>query len=157
VEANAAALAVGAEASPLGIPPGLSPHEQGCAEPLIYVADLMGGAWPERARAAIGAVFNLTESTLSVQLLFDIRVCFLAKENPEFLATRDILATLRNLEYRAWSSWPVNSGRRLGGLLHPFGIISRDLHRGSEKVFKGYLLEDFQDAFERYLPPLGGR
>lgn len=114
----------------------------------------MGGSWPERARTAIGAVFNLAESALAVQLLFDIRACFLVRDNPEYLATRDLLATLTNLEYRAWSAWPLNSGRRLGALLHPFGIISRDIQRGSEKTFKGYLLRDFQDAFERYLPPI---
>jgi hypothetical protein len=89
-----------------------------------------------------------------VQLLFDIRACFLVSETPEYLATRDLLAALTSLEYRAWSAWPANSGRRLGALLHPFGIVSRDLHRGSEKSFKGYLLHDFEDAFERYLPPL---
>jgi len=116
--------------SPAGILPGLSPHEQNCAEPLFHIADLMGESWPERARTAISAVFNLAESALSVQLLFDIRACFLVRDNPEYLAT------LTNLEYRAWSAWPLNSGRRLGALLHPFGIISRDLHQGSEKTFK---------------------
>ncbi len=157
VEANADALAQVADEPPAGIPPGLSPHEQNCAEPLLHIADLIGGSWPERARTAISAVFSLAESALAVQLLFDIRACFLVRDNPEYLATRDLLATLTNLEYRAWSAWPLNSGRRLGALLHPFGIISRDLQRGSEKTFKGYLLRDFQDAFERYLPPIDVR
>jgi hypothetical protein len=47
------------------------------------------------------------------------------------------ISSLTILEYRAWSAWPLNSGRRFGALLHPFGIIS---------------FQDFQAAFERYLP-----
>ncbi|HWZ42397.1 MAG TPA: DUF3631 domain-containing protein [Candidatus Saccharimonadales bacterium] len=146
-----------AQQSPDAMPAALTPREQECAEPLLHIADLIGGSWPGKARVAMSALFNLAESSLSVQLLFDIRACFLVRSNPEYLATRDLLAALTALEYRAWSAWPANSGRRLGALLHPFGIISHDLHRGSEKAFKGYLLQDFQDAFERYLPPLAGR
>src|SRR6267142_2970572 len=36
VEANADALAQVADEPPAGIPPGLSPHEQNCAEPLLH-------------------------------------------------------------------------------------------------------------------------
>jgi hypothetical protein len=41
--------------------------------------------------------------------------------------------------------------RRLAQLLKPFGIRSRDVRTNGSK--KGYKLEDFQDAWERFLPP----
>ena len=47
----------------------------------------------------------------------------------------------------------LKSGRRLAGLLHPFGIASRRMHLTQQDDFMGYLLKDFQDAWERYLPP----
>ncbi|HWZ46160.1 MAG TPA: DUF3631 domain-containing protein [Candidatus Saccharimonadales bacterium] len=152
-KANATALAQAAEEAPAGIPPGLSPREQECAEPLLHIAGLIGGHWPEKARTALAAVFNLAESSRSVQMLCDVRVAFDSRHNPEYLSTRDILAVVGAFEYRPWSAWPRNSGRRLGALLHPFGIVSRNLRIDSETVLRGYLLRDFQDAWERYLPP----
>ena len=41
---------------------------------------------------------------------------------------------------------------RLAFHLRPFGITSRRLYFGSEDGFMGYLLKDFHDAWERYLP-----
>jgi hypothetical protein len=152
-KANANAIDRAAEEDPAGIPPGLSPREQGCAEPLLHIADLIGGPWPEKARAALAVVFNLAESSPSVQMLCDVRVAFSSRNNPEYLSTRDILSVIGAFEYRPWSAWPRNSGRRLGALLHPFGIVSRNLRVDSETVLRGYLLRDFQDAWERYLSP----
>lgn len=151
---HSGALEQGMRMPPPEMPVALTPRERECAEPLLHAADLIGGHWPEKARAAISAVFNLAESSLSVQLLFDIRALFLMNDNPEYFATRDLLAALAQLEHRAWSAWPRNAGRRLAALLYPFGIRSRDLHYGSEPAFRGYLRRDFQDAFERYLPPV---
>ena len=85
-------------------------------------------------------------------MLSDLRTIFRDKDNPEYLATGDLLSQLRTLDSRPWSAWPGNSGRRLAFLLRPFGITSRRLYFGSEDGFMGYLLEDFHDAWERYLP-----
>jgi len=130
-----------------------TPHAQECAEPLLCIADVIGGHWPERSRAALASVFHCAETSLSVQLLSDIRAWFHVRGNPEYLSSGDMLASLATLDHRPWAAWPANSGRRLGALLHPFGIFSRNLH-GSGRVFKGYMLKNFQAAFDRYLPPL---
>jgi hypothetical protein len=153
-------------------PQGLSPAQQDCAEPLLRIADRIGGHWPRRARAAIAVLLDLPQFDPALQLLADIRNCFLAKNNPKKLATRDILAWLLNLDNRPWSTgttttgttrsgtarslWHSNSGTRLGALLRPHGISSRTLHE-RDKDFKGYLRSDFQDAWERYLKPLSAR
>lgn len=130
-----------------------TPHAQECAEPLFCIADVMGGHWPERARAALASVFHCAETSLSVQLLSDIRLWFYVRGNPQYLSSSDLLASLATLDHRPWSAWPVNSGRRLAALLHPFGIFSRNLH-SCGRVFKGYMFKNLQGAFDRYLPPL---
>lgn len=155
--ANSDELARVSSSMPEGIASGLAPHQQGCAEPLVHIADLIGGAWSGKARASLASVFSLADASLSVQALSDIRASFFVKDNPEFLSSRDLLAALRALDHRPWAAWPETAGRRLGALLHPFGIVSRNIHMSSDKVFRGYLLRDFQSAFDRYLPPLPAR
>ena len=144
-------------------PTGLSPAQQDCAEPLLRIADRMGGGWPQRARDAIAVLFNVPQHEPALQLLADIRDCFVARDNPDRLATRDILAWLLNLENRPWTTgttrsvWNSNSGRRLGALLEDYDISSRDFHFGRKKTLKGYQLSDFKDTWDRYLPPLSAK
>lgn len=140
-----------ANETPHNLPPNLTAHQQDCAEPLLHIANAIGGPWPERARAAIVAVLALCESSCSLQMLEDVRECFQLKQNPEYLVTRDLLTLLSNCENRPWSAWPRNSGRRLGALLQPFGIKS---HTIKAEALKGYRFCDFKDAWERYLAPL---
>jgi len=144
-------------------PAGLSPAQQDCAEPLLRIADRMGGGWPQRARAAIAVLFNVPQHEPALQLLADIRDCFVSRDNPDRLATRDILAWLLNLDNRPWTTgttrsvWNSNSGRRLGALLEPYGISSGTFSFGRKKLLKGYELSQFKDAWERYLPPISGK
>ncbi len=148
------ALAQAATNLPPDLPPALSPGQSHCAEPLVHIADVAGGAWPAKVRAALVAVFNLAEVNPELQMLFDVRAIFRDENNPEYLATRDLLSQLRALDNRPWSAWSSKSGRRLAGRLRPFGIMSRRLYSASGDDFMGYLLTDFQDAWERYLPAL---
>ena len=145
-------LAQAAKNFPADLPPTLSLGQIKRAEPLLHIADLAGGSWPAQVRAALVAVFDLAESTPELQVLSDICSIFRNHNNPEYLATSDLLSQLRTLDNRPWSAWPANSGRRLAGLLRPFGITSRRLHLSSADDFMGYLLKDFHDAWERYLP-----
>jgi Protein of unknown function (DUF3631) len=135
--------------TPIQLPPGLTPRQQQCAEPLVRIANLMGGSWPKKAQMALTAVFAAADCTAQVQLLRDLRTLFFSKDKPEALPTRDLLAHLSTLENRPWSSWGSKSGSRLGSLLRPFHIFSADVRFG-EDVLKGYRFKDFQDAWERY-------
>jgi hypothetical protein len=139
---------------PPNLPPTLSPGQRNCAESLLYVADLAGGSWPAKARAAVSAVFDLEDASTNTQLLFDIRNIFFQKNNPEYLATSDLLSELCAMDARPWSAWNAKSGRRIGTLLRPFRISSTHLHPGKGQEFKGYRMNDLQEAWDRYLPPL---
>jgi len=46
----------------------------------------------------------------------------------------------------------IRDGLALARLLKPFGIQPKNIRNGVT-VYKGYELEDFADAFSRYLPP----
>jgi putative DNA primase/helicase len=134
-------------------PPTFTPRQQDCAEPLLRIARLAGGHWPEKAYAAFTALFQFADRSPSVLMLSDLRTIFFLKNDPEYLSTRDLLAALCQIEDHPWNSWGAKSGRRLGALLQPFGIVSRTLN-SSEPPCKGYLFKDLQDAWDRYLPPL---
>ena len=147
-------LAQAANDLPPHLPATLSPGRRKYAEPLVHIADVAGETWPAKVRAALAAVFDLLEPSREFQMLSDLRLVFREKNDPECLATSDLLAQLRSLDGRPWSAWSANSGRRLADLLRPFGIMSRRFHPGSGVDFMGYLLNDFYDVWERYLPGL---
>jgi hypothetical protein len=147
------ALAEAAHNQPAQLPLTLSPIQRRCIEPLLHIADFAGGAWPARARAAAVAVFNLAETSPHLQMLWDVRTIFRAKDDPEYLPTADLLSELRRMDARPWSEWGPKSGKRLGSHLRPFGISSQHFNR-SEGQFYGYARKDFQDAWERYLSDL---
>ncbi|HEY6248328.1 MAG TPA: DUF3631 domain-containing protein [Candidatus Angelobacter sp.] len=153
---NSAALAKVAFQSPARIPPGLSARELDCAEPLLHIADRIGGAWPERARLALAAAFKLADASLALELLGDIRAFFFLRDDPSYLATQDLLTLLIGAEHRPWGAWKhgLGSARRLAALLQPFGIIARSFHKGSTTTVRGYLRQSFLDTWERYLPPI---
>src|SRR5215469_1408425 len=117
-----------ANETPPGIPRRLTPREQDCAEPLIHIADAIGGHWPQKARNAIDKIFAATEGTMKTELLCDLRVIFLSKKDPEYLSTKDLLAELAQREYRPWSSWGSRSGKKLSNMLRPFGINPTEFH-----------------------------
>src|SRR5215471_9326057 len=141
-----------ANETPPGLPKRLTPHEQDCAEPLIHIADAIGGNWPEKARNSIDMTFKLAPGTIAAELLNDLRVIFKFKQDPEYLGSRDILELLTSLEFRPWCPGTLNPGKKRAGLLSPFGIKSRNLQPEGQKPFKGYFFKDLKDAWERYAP-----
>jgi hypothetical protein len=138
---------------PIQLPPALTPRQQQCAEPLLRIANMIGGSWPARARAALMTAFGIALYSDQIQVLRDIRDLFLLNNQPEKLPTRDLLSYLRNLEDRPWSRWGTNSRNYLSNLLRPFGIFSCDI-KVDGATLKGYRLQDFQDAWERYAGPV---
>jgi hypothetical protein len=146
------ALFLAAKKDPANLPVTLSLGQRKCADPLIHIADAAGGSWPEKIRTALAAVFDLSDSSAELQMLWDIRDIFRLKNYPEYLSTSDLLSELRNMETRPWNVWGPKSGKRLAGHLRPFRILPQHLNR-SEGDFRAYLVKDFQDAWERYLPP----
>ncbi len=122
-------------------------------EPLVVVADLAGGHWPATARSACTAMVNEANETeedqsYGVKLLADIREIFDERMQP-FLPTADLITELRKFEESPWNDHDLNP-RKLAKWLANFGIKPGRNPTGS---IRGYNLETFTDAFERYLRP----
>jgi hypothetical protein len=135
------------------LPPALTPRQRQCAEPLLRIANQIGGPWPAMAREALAAAFSTADYSHSIQLLRDTRTFYLKNNQPKQMPTRDLLIFLSSLDNRPWSTWSSKSGQRLASLLHSWGIFSHDIRVGEESL-KGYYSQEFQDAWERYAGPV---
>src|SRR5215472_12542833 len=74
--------------------PDLTARQEDCAEPLLRLADIVGGDWPEKAAIALDSLFNNAPAGDSLQLLADIRYVFSVCENPSYLSSRHLLGIL---------------------------------------------------------------
>lgn len=124
--------------------------------PLLAIADLAGGEWPEKARRAALALSGVENEleTIAVQLLCDFRDLF--DEYGDRLSSSFIIEHLCKLEERPWATWnhgKAISPRQIARSLQPFGIIPVTIRTGGETP-KGYKKESFADTFARYLPQL---
>lgn len=127
-------------------------------EPLLAIADAAGGAWPRRARQAAVALSGGREpedESMGVQLLADMRLVFDERASAR-LSTADLLDALRGMEESPWADW--RDGRALNAhglsrLLRPFGVRPR-LERIDGRPIRGYLRDELEPAWSRYLPSL---
>jgi hypothetical protein len=125
-------------------------------EPLAAIADIAGGDWPDRARAACQALTGTTDpddASAGERLLADL-ADILADDDK--LPTETILDRLHRIAEAPWSDWgktgkPLNA-RGLAWLLKPYGVRSRNIKMPSGEVAKGYVRGDLNDAWARYLP-----
>ncbi|MEV7532907.1 DUF3631 domain-containing protein [Streptomyces hydrogenans] len=129
-------------------------------EPLIAIADLAGGPWPEAARAACLAMPNheaeqdQDHSALNIRLLADIRRAFASEGNPAVIRTGRLLGILNE---DAESPWPEYSDkgltpRGLQILLNDYGIRSANRRFPDGFQAKGFTRLQFIDAWTRYCP-----
>jgi hypothetical protein len=146
-EAKADALA----REPSNMPDGLEDRAEDAWEPLILVADAAGGEWPERARKAAVALTTDSaeadsESSFALRLLADIREIF-SGMTVGFLPSNELLTRLRRIDDAPWRDVDLTT-RKLSDYLREFGVKPR---RNAQGTTRGYRLEDFTDAFGRYL------
>jgi hypothetical protein len=117
----------------------------------------MGSDWPKRASEAFAkltSTFDLDAQGVSATLLADIAAIF-GKEDTDKLPSAKLADSLVAIEGRPWAEWgrqrkPI-SPNQLANLLHPFGISPQVIRVGDETP-RGYLLEQFLEQFDRYLP-----
>jgi putative DNA primase/helicase len=135
------------------LPPELANRFADNWRPLLAIADLAGGHWPDTARA-IGVMTAGADPNASpgVALLTDIRRVFRAVESDR-IPSVDLVAALAAMEERPWGEW--NRGGpitpiQVAALLRPWRIAPKTI-RFSAGSAKGYLVADFGDAFGRYL------
>jgi hypothetical protein len=147
------------------MPIGVEDRAADMWEPLLAVADIAGGDWPERARKAAVALVTVArevEPSLNLTLLADLRTIYADRESvvaaavPAGLSTKVILTELCRLESAPWNDIKGKplSDNQLGRRLRHYEIRSKNLKPHGEDERKGYLVGDLVDAWRRYLPPL---
>jgi len=128
------------------------------AEPLLALADLAGGSWPERARRSVVALAGEKadeDESDGVQLLGDIRrVIALLVRTDGTIRTEKLLDELRSLPESRWKRFGPRREELeavdLARLVRPYGIRPKQIRDGAS-VVRGYDVTTFTDAFERYL------
>ena len=140
------------------VPPELNDRAADNWRPLLAIADLAGGPWPERARRAAILLSSDREddNSAAVLLLGDLKRLYENRE-ADRLSSAEIVAALLEMEYRPWPEWrngkPITR-QQLATLLRPFDIVPKSLWIG-ERTVRGYELGALEDAFSRYLRGAG--
>lgn len=141
------------------LPPGIEDRDADVWEPIIAVADAVGGDWPERARKAAVEMVNEAKSkpaTLGIRLLTDLKTVFGADHR---LSTNEILDRLHKLETAPWSNIkgePIGA-RFLATQLAKYEVPTNNTFKINGKPVKGYTVAELTDAWDRYVsaPPQG--
>lgn len=135
------------------MPVGIADRDADVWEALIVVADLVGGDWPVRARAAalkLVAAAKAKPPTLGIRLLADIREVFAGADQ---MATAALLDALNAMEDAPWGDLkgkPLD-GRRLARMLSSYEVKPRKMRVGPTTQ-NGYRRTDLYDVWQRYLP-----
>jgi hypothetical protein len=124
--------------------------------PLLAIADLAGGDWPERARRAAIELTSESDdqSSLRVALLADIRAAFAARP-VDRLSSEELVAYLITLEDRPWPEYRAGkpiSKTQVAHLLAPLHISPGTIRLPDGRTAKGYYQRVFDGEFARYLP-----
>jgi putative DNA primase/helicase len=154
------------------MPEGMTGREMDKWEPLIAIADSIGGDYAKDARSVCEAATDGSHvgDLLAEALLADLKLLFDSR-SAKALASIDICRSLIELDDRPWAEMgkarkPLTQ-RGLAGLLRAFDIVPGTVQLDDKTTAKGYKRSDLEDAFSRYLPifrdsirqsvqPLGG-
>jgi Protein of unknown function (DUF3631)/Bifunctional DNA primase/polymerase, N-terminal len=137
-------------------------------EPLLVIANLVGGEWPEAARkAALALSGDGEDDSTNILLLRDLQWLFDGKpetqddgsvqreyEPADRLFSRTIVEELAKLSMSPWAGWHHGKGlsqHDLAKALKDFGVVSETVRIGSSTA-KGYYRAKLASAFETYLP-----
>ncbi|WNV90954.1 DUF3631 domain-containing protein [Umezawaea sp. Da 62-37] len=140
------------------MPHGVDDRPAEIWEPLLAIADLAGGHWPETSRAAcLHFVTAASAQPMSdgVRLLGDLRALFTSR-GTDRISTVEILAVLRSMDEAPWGDMygkPLNA-RALATELSVYGVKVTAFKNNGTTV-KGYTVNGangLADAWARYLP-----
>ncbi|MEU3981432.1 DUF3631 domain-containing protein [Streptomyces sp. NPDC026672] len=144
------------------MPEGVTDRPADVWEPLLAIADAVGGEWPARAREACVALVTASRAndkgSLGVRLLTDLRDHVMV--GIDRLPTVAVLDRLNALDDAPWADLhgkPLDN-RRLSKMLAEYmtadnePVASRNI-KTAGSVLKGYYAADLWDAWARYCPP----
>jgi Protein of unknown function (DUF3631) len=96
-------------------PPELSDRQADVSEPLLAIADLAGGDWPQAARRALVELCTKAQAdddSTGVMLLADIKVVLCPRDDEgkpiarlDRIASSDLAKALGEMEDRPWAEW----------------------------------------------------
>jgi hypothetical protein len=133
--------------------------------PLLTIATVVGGVWPAECLKAALAMTSDTDEEMSIVIEVLIRIRVLSKQKgvgliskgEKLLPTYEILDHLNSDDEAPWADWKKGdkegiTAEKLSRLLKPFKIksVRRKINNADTR---GYLLKDFKEVFESYLPP----
>ncbi|KAB8161799.1 DUF3631 domain-containing protein [Streptomyces sp. 3MP-14] len=128
-------------------------------EPLIIVADLAGGPWAARARAACARMVAdearaEADHPDNARLLADVRRVFATAGDPDCFSTDQLLFALNSAPEAPWGEHTRTglTARALAGLLRDYDIRSGNVRMPDHTQRKGYARAKFTDAWRRYCP-----
>ena len=145
------------KAEPPAVPDELDGRAADCWEPLLAVAaDASDGFYALLWQAALVLSTGEAreEDSTRLRLLRDIQQVFVAQDIDR-IGSAELVDALCLDDSSPWGDWA--HGKRItpqaiAQLLRPFGIRPRTIRTGPTTP-RGYHLEDFADAFSRYLAP----
>ncbi|MDC5162625.1 DUF3631 domain-containing protein [Acinetobacter baumannii] len=144
--------------SQTSLPDELNDRAQDNWEPLLAIADCVGGNWGEKARQC-ALIMNSTDQdpqSVGESLLTDIKKVF-DQRNIDQLSTDELIKGLCEDEASRWRTFDYGkaiSPRQLANRLRTFRIKPCTVRAKSttgKDTCKGYALKDFKDAFSSYL------
>lgn len=159
------------------IPESLNDRQQDHVEVLCAIADLLADPWPTRVRDAVEDIcksVDAEDTSAGVRLLADVAIIIgrrlveaQAVKDPhdheeaikpwDKIASAELVKELLAVETSNWNEFrkgkPITQNT-LARLLRPYRIYpgTKRLGPDSKDTLKGYEAEDFNHAWNRYLP-----
>jgi Protein of unknown function (DUF3631) len=136
------------------IPDALNDRAADNWRPLLAIADLAGGEWPQLARqACLTLSGEAQEESLGLMLLADCRAAF---GNDDVIRSAELVTRLSADPERPWADYnrggkPITQ-RQVARLLGAFCIISDTVDIPGLKSGKGYRRVHFEAAWATYCP-----
>jgi len=119
--------------------------------PLFTLAKAIDETWYSRCEAAYAELTNEVEMELPTRLLSDIRFCVTRAKAPR-ISSSDMVKSLAEDETAPWGDVRLTPAK-VASMLAPYNIKPKTM-RFEGKTVRGYEWLQFEDAFERYLPPV---
>lgn len=122
-------------------------------EPLLAIASVVGGSWPDRALKAAQAMSgaDADSRSLNQELLDDIRDVF-DEKRVDRISTGQLIEALCSDDEKAWGTYnrgkPITP-KQISKRLREFGVVSKSVRIGTGTP-KGFERQQFDDAFSRY-------
>jgi putative DNA primase/helicase len=145
------------------MPDGVYNRDADNLRPLLAIADVAAGEWPERARKAALAGLeadDVDEGSRLELLIRDIHDIFAASDHLDRVASADLITRLVEIEPRPWAEYgrsgkPITQNK-LARLLAPLKIAPTRQRLADGSNVRAYGRWQFKDAFARFVTPGGG-